>query len=133
MKTKRLIGLVALTLTTTLTMGFMTYRTTNTEKKQIEFIQLDSGEWAGQVWVEAITQGQPGREVTHWHLMATNTTGQGHCISGFIKDNGEKIPVCAYVSARASKREKAESIFSLNHSFTVVQHSFEAVDAKYCL
>lgn len=133
MKTKRLLGIFALVLTTVLSMSFMTHKTFVKGNDQISFIQQESGDWAGEVWVEQKTEGQPGRTVTYWHLMATNTTGQGHCIEGYIEHNGNKIPVCAYVSPSANSRKNAESIYYLRHSFSVVKNSFKSVDAINCL
>lgn len=89
--------------------------------------------WAGEVWVEKVTYGEGGRTVSDWHLMATNTTGVGHCLEGTIIVNGREIPVCAYVSADADSRRDAISIYHLSEPFSVKRNSFHSVEGWKCM
>lgn len=103
---------------------------TNEPEKQT--VEVFVNDWAGQVWVEEYTYGEGSRTVTDWHLMATNTTGEGHCLEGFIIVNGREIPVCEYVPASANSKKDAVSIYHLNQKFSVKKNSFHSVEGWKC-
>lgn len=88
--------------------------------------------WAGEVWVEKVTYGEGPRTVTDWHLMATNTTGVGHCLEGVIIVGGREIPIVEYVSASANNKKNAVSIYRLDKVFSVKQNSFHSVEGWKC-
>jgi hypothetical protein len=89
--------------------------------------------WAGEVWVEKFTYGEGGRTVSDWHLMATNTTGVGHCLEGTIIVNGREVSVCAFVSADADSRKDAISIYHLPEPFSVKSNTFHSVEGWKCM
>lgn len=96
-------------------------------------VSVTSDEWTGEIWVQKFTYENEGRVVVDWHLMATNTTGEGSCVEGLIRYNGRKITVVGYVPASAYKREKAVSIYHLPNKFEIIPDTFYSTDDDDCL
>ena len=88
--------------------------------------------WAGSVWVEKYTYGEGSRAVSDWHLMATNTTGTGHCVEGVIIVDGKQIPIVGFVPSTANSKKSAVSIYHLNKMFSVKSNSFHSVEEWKC-
>jgi len=96
-------------------------------------VTICTGEWVGEVWVQEIKYKVDSRIVTDWHLMATNTTGVGHCLEGVIIVNGKKITVCGYVPNSADSKKNAVSIYHLNEPFKIKKDSFYSVEGWKCM
>ena len=132
MKKKVFMAMMAMAIGVACNANEPTTHNSITGEPKHQIVEICINGWAGQVWVEEYTYGEGSRTVTDWHLMATNTTGVGHCLEGIIIVNGREIPVCEFVPASANSKKNAVSIYHLNQKFSVKKNSFHSVEGWKC-